>query len=217
MERNSTRRVKNICVFCGTNLGKNAKFVEATNNLGRMLANRKIHLVYGGGSLGLMRCVSTAAHVGGSQVVGIIPTAITEGNFAGKIVGEELQVPTMQDRIWKILDNSDIFIALSGGIGTLEENFQIASWAQLNIHHKPIGLLNVNGFFNKLLSFLNQIREENFIPHSARQIFISASTVEELIDKLENFVYKPDLVTAQIDWSKGSSSKKRKLDLSLHL
>ncbi|XVE81047.1 hypothetical protein DITRI_Ditri15bG0031800 [Diplodiscus trichospermus] len=98
-----------------------------------------------------------------------------------------------------MLDKSDAFIALLGGIGTLEENFQIASWAQLNIHHKPIGLLNVDGFFNKLLSFLDQVGEENFIPHSARQIFISASTAEEMVDKLEDFVYKLDPVAAQID------------------
>ncbi|XVE86232.1 hypothetical protein DITRI_Ditri18aG0018900 [Diplodiscus trichospermus] len=217
MEESSAHQIKSICVFCGSNLGKNAKFVEAANNLGKVLAKRKIHLVYGGGSLGLMACVSTAAHVGGSQVLGIIPTALAEGNFVGKTVGEKLRVPTMQDRISKMLDNSNAFIALPGGIGTLEENFQIASWAQLNIHHKPIGLLNVDGFFNKLLSFLDQAEEENFIPHSARQIFISSSTVEEMVDKLEDFVYKPDPVATQLDWSKGNSSKKRKMDLSIHL
>ncbi|XVE84811.1 hypothetical protein DITRI_Ditri17bG0042700 [Diplodiscus trichospermus] len=103
----------------------------------------------------------------------------------------------MQDRISKMLDNSDAFIALPGGIGTLEEIFQIASWAQLNIHHKPIGLLNVDGFFNKLLSFLGQAGEENFIPRSARQIFISASTAEEMVDKLEDFVYKTDPIAAK--------------------
>ncbi|XVE65978.1 hypothetical protein DITRI_Ditri08aG0044400 [Diplodiscus trichospermus] len=123
----------------------------------------------------------------------------------------------MQDKIWKMLDNSNAFIALQGGIGTLKENFQIASWAQLNIHHKPISQLNVDGFFNKLLSFLDQAGKENFISHSARQIFISASTAEELIDKLEDFVYEPNLVAAQIDWSKRSNSKRCKLDLSLHL
>ncbi|XVE60136.1 hypothetical protein DITRI_Ditri05aG0103100 [Diplodiscus trichospermus] len=217
MEGNSAYQIKNICVFYGSNPGKNAKFVEAANNLGKVLAKQKIHLVYGGGSLGLMGCVSTAAHVGGSQVLGIIPTALPEGNFVGKTVGEELRVPTIQDMISKMLDNSDAFIALSGGIGTLEEIFQIASWAQLNIHHKPIGLLNIDGFFNKLLSFLDQAGEENFIPHSARQIFIFASTAKEMVDKLEDFVYKPDPVAAQIDWSKGNSSKKRKMDLSLHL
>ncbi|XVE53678.1 hypothetical protein DITRI_Ditri03aG0021900 [Diplodiscus trichospermus] len=102
-----------------------------------------------------MGCVSTVAHVGGSQVLGIIPIALAEGNFAGKIVGEELRVLTMQDWIWKMLDNSDTFIALPGGIGTFEEIFQIAFWVQLNIHHKPIGLLNINDFFNKLFSFLD--------------------------------------------------------------
>ncbi|XVE50419.1 hypothetical protein DITRI_Ditri01bG0161400 [Diplodiscus trichospermus] len=217
MEGNSAHQIKSICVFCRSKPRKNSKFVKAANNLGKVLAKRKIHLVYGGGSLGLMGCMSTAAHAGGSQVLGIIPTALAEGNFIGKTVGEELRVPTMQDRISKMLDNSDAFIALPGGIGTLEENFQIASWAQLNIHHKPIGLLNVDGFFNKLLSFLDQAGEENFIPHSARQIFISASTAKEMVDKLENFVYTPDPVAAQIDWSKGNSSKKRKMDLSLHL
>ncbi|XVE66226.1 hypothetical protein DITRI_Ditri08aG0063400 [Diplodiscus trichospermus] len=139
-----------------------------------------------------MGCVSTAAHVRGSQVLGIIPTALAEGNFVGKTVGEELRVPTMQDRTSKMLENSDAFIALPG-------------------------MLNVDGFFNKLRSFLDQAGEENFIPHLARQIFISASTAEEMIDKLEDFVYKPNPITAQIDWSKGSSSKKRKMDLSLHL
>ncbi|XVE83339.1 hypothetical protein DITRI_Ditri16bG0081000 [Diplodiscus trichospermus] len=110
--------------------------------------------------------VSTAAHVGRSQVLGIIPTTLAEGNFAGKTVVEKLRVPTIQCQIWKMLDNYDAFIALPSGIGTLEEIFQIASWAQLNIHHKPIVLLNVNGFFNKLLSFLDQTGEENFIPYS---------------------------------------------------
>ncbi|XVE60449.1 hypothetical protein DITRI_Ditri05aG0129400 [Diplodiscus trichospermus] len=145
MEGNSARQVKSIYVFYGTNPGKNAKFVQVANNLGTMLAKRKIHLVYGGGSLGLMGCVSTTTHVKKSQVLGIILTTLAEGNFAGKMIGEELKVLTMQDRIWKMLDNSNAFIALPGGISTLEEIFQIASWAQLSIHHKLIGLLNVDG------------------------------------------------------------------------
>ncbi|XVE52247.1 hypothetical protein DITRI_Ditri02bG0107800 [Diplodiscus trichospermus] len=99
MEGNSAHQIKSICVFCGSNPEKNAKFVEAANIPGRVLVKRKIRLVYGGGSLGLMGYVSTAAHVRGSQVLGIIPTTLAKGNFVGKIVGEELQVPTMQDRI----------------------------------------------------------------------------------------------------------------------
>ncbi|XVE53627.1 hypothetical protein DITRI_Ditri03aG0017900 [Diplodiscus trichospermus] len=111
MEENLACQIKSICVFCGSNPGKNAKFVKATNNLGRVLSKRKIHLVYGGGTLGLMGCMSTAAHVGGSQVLGIIPTVLAEGNFVGKTVGEKLRVPTMQNRIWKMLDNSNALIA----------------------------------------------------------------------------------------------------------
>ncbi|XVE79888.1 hypothetical protein DITRI_Ditri14bG0093200 [Diplodiscus trichospermus] len=173
MEGNLAHQIKSICIFCGSNLGKNAKFIEAANNLSRVLAKRKIDLVYGGGSLGLMGCVSTAAHVRGCQILGIIPIALAKGNFVGKTVREELQVSTMQDRIWKILDNSDAFIALPGGIGTLEEIFQIAFWAQLNIHHKPIGLLHVDGFFNKLLSFLDQAgRKISFHIQHDRSLFL---------------------------------------------
>ncbi|XVE62123.1 hypothetical protein DITRI_Ditri06bG0093700 [Diplodiscus trichospermus] len=179
MEGNLSRQIKSICVFCGSNPGKNAKFVDAAHNLGRVLAKRKIHLVYRGGSLGLMRCMPTAAHVGGSQVLGIIPITLAEGNFVGKTVGEELRVPTMQEKMWKMINNSDAFIALPGGSGTSEKNFQITFWAQLNIHHKPIGLLNVDGLFNKLFSFLDQAWKQNFIPYSARQIFISTSTAED--------------------------------------
>ncbi|XVE74533.1 hypothetical protein DITRI_Ditri12bG0024500 [Diplodiscus trichospermus] len=123
MEGNSAHQIKNICVFCGSNPGKNAKFIETANNLGRVLAKRKIHLVYGGGSLALMGYVSTASYVEGSQVLGIIPTALAKENFVGKIIREELQVPTMQDKIWKMHDNSDAFIVLLGGTGTLEEIF----------------------------------------------------------------------------------------------
>ncbi|XVE81544.1 hypothetical protein DITRI_Ditri15bG0073300 [Diplodiscus trichospermus] len=173
MEGNSVRQVKSICVFCGTNPEKNAKFVKVANNLGRVLAKRKIHLVYGRGSFGLMECVSTAAHVGGSQVLGIIPTALAKEDFAGKTVGEELRVSTMQDKIWKMLDNSDAFIALPSGIDAFEEIFQITSWAQLNIHHKPIGLLNVDGFFNKLLSFLDQVGKKiSFHIQHDRSLFL---------------------------------------------
>ena len=143
-------------------------FVEAANNLGKTLAARKIHLIYGGGSLGLMGCVSTAAHLGGSQVLGIIPTALAVGNLTGKTIGVELQVSSMHERIARMLCNADAFIALPGGFGTLEEIFQIVSWAQLNIHRKPIGLLNVNNYFDCLLCFLDQAMEHNFISYLAR-------------------------------------------------
>ena len=216
MEGASVKRFQNVCVFCGSSLGKNQVYIEAANNLGRVLAERKINLVYGGGSLGLMGSVSTAAHVGGSRVLGIIPTALAKKELTGTTVGEEFRVLSMHERIARMLTNSDAFIALPGGFGTLEENFQIASWAQLNMHKKPIGLLNVNGFFNCLLCFLDQVVEQGFLSQATRKILVSASTIDELMDKLQAFVYEPDPVASRIVWTE-DKSQKRKLDLNLHL
>ena len=121
----------------------------------------------------------------------------------------------MHERIARMLYITDDFIALLGGFGTLEENFQIASWAQLNIHWKPIGLLNVNNYFDCLLCFLDQAVEQNFISYSARQILVSATEVDELINKLQAVTYEPDPAITRIDWSVGLN--KRKLDLTLRL
>ncbi|KAF3457800.1 hypothetical protein FNV43_RR02460 [Rhamnella rubrinervis] len=139
--------------------------------------------------------------MGGSNVLGIIPKTLTATNITGMTVGMEIQVSTMHERISKMLEKSDAFIALPGGYGTLEKNFQMLSWSQLNIHRKLIGLLNVNNFFDGLLSFLNYAVEQNFISHSARQLLVSASTADELIDKPQRFVHAPDPVMAQLDWS----------------
>ena len=157
MAGSSSHHIKNICVFGGSSPGKEIAFLEAANHLGQVLAEKKIHLVYGGGSLGLMGGVSMAAFLGGSQVLGVVPKALANGDIIGKTIGEELQVPTMSDRLNTMFNHADAFIALPGGLGTLEEIFHISSWAQLHIHHKPIGLLNVNGFYDNLLSFLNQV------------------------------------------------------------
>ena len=155
MEGTAVRYFRNICVFCGSSPGRNGEFIKAAQTLGMVLAKRQIHLVYGGGCRGLMGSVSGSAYLGGSQVLGIIPTALAASNIVGKTIGEECRVSSMHERIAKMMCNADAFIALPGGFGTLEEIFQVVSWAQLNMHHKPIGLLNVNNFFDGLLSFLD--------------------------------------------------------------
>ena len=208
MEGTSTQQIKKICVFCGSSVGKNEMFAEAAKNLGKTLAERKIHLVYGGGTLGLMGSVSTAAHLEGTQVLGIIPEALAEGNITGTTVGEELRVSSMYDRITKMIEHSDAFIALPGGFGTLEEIFHSVSWAQLNIHNKPVGLLNICNYYDDLLIFLDKAVDQNFISQNARSMLISASTADQLIDELQTFIHKPDV---KIDWSP-PSNKKRKLD-----
>ena len=169
MASSSSHHIKNICVFGGSSPGKEKEILESANHLGQVLAERKIHLVYGGDNLGLMGGVSKAVFLGGSQVLGVVPKALAQGDITGKTIKEELQVSTMSDRMNTMFNHVDPFIALSGGLGTLEEIFYISSWAQLHIHHKPIGLLNVIGFYDNLLSFLDQAVEQQFLTSSARQ------------------------------------------------
>jgi uncharacterized protein (TIGR00730 family) len=167
MAGSSSHHIKNICVFDGSSPEKEIEFLESTNHLGQVLAERKIHLVYGGGSLGLMGGLSIAVFLGGSQVLRVVPKSLAKGDIIGKIIGEELQVSIMSDRMNAMFNHVDAFIALPGSLGTLEEIFHISSWAQLYIHHKPIGLLNVNGFYDKLWSFLDHAVEQEFLTSSA--------------------------------------------------
>ncbi|XVE80762.1 hypothetical protein DITRI_Ditri15bG0006300 [Diplodiscus trichospermus] len=148
MEGFSVRTLEKICVFYGANYGKDESYIKAAHRLSEVLGKRGINLIYGGGSLGLIGCVSTAAVVHGKRVLGIIPSAFTEKNLIGKTCGKELKVATMHERLLKMMEFGDAFITLPGGFGTLEELFQTVSWAQLNIHQKPIRVLNVNGFFD---------------------------------------------------------------------
>ncbi|XVF40404.1 hypothetical protein PTKIN_Ptkin06aG0202100 [Pterospermum kingtungense] len=205
MEGVLVRKIKKICVFCGANSGKDVAFVNAAFHLGKVLGKRKIDLVYGGGKLGLM-----------GQVLGIIPSAFTINNLVGETCGKEIKVATMQERLVMMMELSDAFIALPGGFGTLEELFQMISWAQLNIHNKPIGVLNINGFFNGLLSFVDHAVKQEFITPRARKILISATTADELVDKLQAFRFEPDPALSKLKWSP-SSSQKEKLDLTLRL
>jgi len=181
MEVTSALKIKNICVFGGSSPGKEKESLESADHLSWVLAERKIHLVYGGGSLGLMGGVSIAAFLRGNQVLEVVPKALAKGDIIGKTIGEELQVSIMSDQMTIIFNHANAFIALPGGLGTLEGIFHISSWAQLNIHHKPIGLLNVNGFYDNLLSFLDHAVEQKFLTSSARQIIIFAATAEQLI------------------------------------
>jgi len=167
MANSSSHHIKSICVFGGSNPRKEKEFLESANHLGQVLVERKIHLVYGGGSLGLMGGVSIAVFLGGSQVLGVVPKALAKGDIIGKTIGEELQVSIMFDRMNAMFNHADAFIALPGGLSTLEEILHIFFLAQLHIHHKPIGLLNVNGFYDNLLSFLDQAVEQEFLTSSA--------------------------------------------------
>ena len=164
-----------------------------------------------------MWSVSIAAFLGGSQVLRVVLKALAKGDIIRKTIGEELQVSTMYDWMNEMFNHVDVFIALPSGLGILEEIFHISSWAQLHIHHKPIGLLNVNGFYDNLLSFLDQAVEQKFLTSSAWQIIISAATDEQLIDQLQSFIPEIDPSMSRINWSTMESRKNLRLDLSLRL
>ena len=149
--------------------------------------------------------------------MGVVRKAVAKGDIIGKIIGKELQVSTMFDRMNKMFKHVDGFIALPGGLGILEEIFHISFWAQLHIYHKPIGLLNVNGVYDKLLSFLDYVVEQEFLTSSARQIIIFVATTEQLIDQLQSFIPIIDPSMSRINWSTKESCKKLKLNLSLRL
>jgi len=217
MTGSSGHQIKKNCVFGGSSPGKEKEFLESANHLGQVLVERKIHLVYGGGNLGLMGSVSTTVFLGGSQVLGVIPKALAKVDLIGKTVGAELQVSTMSKRMDTMFAHANAFITLPGGMGTLEDIFHIFSWAQLNIHQKPIGLLNINGFYDHLLSFHDHAMAHNFLTSSARQIIISTATVEQLIDQLRAFIPVIDSSVSRIDWSNREGRKKLRLDLSLSL
>ncbi|XVF19685.1 hypothetical protein REPUB_Repub11eG0131800 [Reevesia pubescens] len=139
-----------------------------------------------------MGCVATAAHLGDSKVCGVIPRVLATRNTTGKIVGDEILVSCIHERINIMIAKADAFIALLGGFGTLEEIFQIASWSQLNIHQKPKCMLDVNGFYDSLFSFLDHAVEQKFISQATRQILVTVTTLEQLLDQLQAFVPNRD-------------------------
>ncbi|KAJ6924013.1 cytokinin riboside 5'-monophosphate phosphoribohydrolase LOG7-like [Populus alba x Populus x berolinensis] len=193
-------KFKRVCVFCGSSSGKKASYQEAAVELAKELVERRIDLVYGGGSVGLMGLVSQAVHDGGRHVLGVIPRSLMPREVTGEPVGEVRAVSDMHQRKAEMARQADAFIALPGGYGTLEELLEVITWAQLNIHHKPVGLLNVDGYYNSLLSFIDKAVDEGFISPAARRIIVSASTAKQLFRQLEDYVPEQDEITAKLVW-----------------
>ncbi|XP_074369283.1 cytokinin riboside 5'-monophosphate phosphoribohydrolase LOG7 [Apium graveolens] len=198
--RRSSSRFNRICVFCGSSSGKKATYQDAAVELGKELVERRIDLVYGGGSVGLMGLISQAVHDGGRHVLGVIPRTLMPREITGVTVGEVRAVSDMHQRKAEMARQADAFIALPGGYGTLEELLEVITWAQLGIHRKPVGLLNVDGYYNSLLSFLDKAVDEGFISPTARRIILSAPTAKDLVRELEEYVPEYDEVTSKLIW-----------------
>ncbi len=174
----------NICVFAGSSCGKRGSYQQAAEQLGERLAHRAIGLVYGGGSVGLMGAVASSALANGGQVTGVIPRSLAEKEIAHPDLTELRIVSSMHERKAQMADLSDAFVVLPGGIGTLDEAFEIWTWSQLGIHRKPIGLLNIAGFYDGLDRFLDHLVSEAFLKQVHRDILLSDSQPDRLIDRL---------------------------------
>lgn len=174
--------MRRICVFAGSNIGTRLEYEEAARDLGYELAARGLGLVYGGASVGLMGTIADAVLAKGGEVVGILPRGLFEREVAHENLTELHTVGSMHERKALMADLSDGFIALPGGYGTFDELFEIITWAQIGLHNKPIGLLNVASYFNPLLTLVTHAMTEGFIRPFQTHIIIQGKTPGELLD-----------------------------------
>jgi uncharacterized protein (TIGR00730 family) len=179
-----------ICVYSGSQTGNRAEYISVAQRLGDQMIGRSIDLVYGGGNIGLMNIVAETILRQGGHVTGVIPQALVEMEVAHLGVSELLIVESMHQRKAKMAELSDAFIALPGGIGTFEELFEMLCWLQLGFHTKPVGLLNVCGYYDKLLEFLRHSVDEGFIKPEHISMLIVSDNPEELVEKLLNYKHQ---------------------------
>jgi uncharacterized protein (TIGR00730 family) len=176
--------MKSICVYCGSNAGENPAYKSAAAELGEVLSREKITLVYGGGKVGLMGVVANAALDGYGNVIGVIPKKLVDRETAHKGLTDLIIVKTMHERKAMMEKLSDGFITLPGGFGTMDELFETITAIQLGFHSKPIGILNVNGYYDKLIALLGQMAQEGFIKESQVASLVIESNVKVLLEKM---------------------------------
>jgi uncharacterized protein (TIGR00730 family) len=179
--------MQKICVFCGSNTGKGEEYSKHVANIGKIFVKRKYHLVYGGGSTGLMGILANAVLEAGGEVTGVIPYFLLEKEVGHRGLTHMVVVDTMHARKQQMADLADGFIALPGGMGTMDELCEIITWAQLSIHQKPIGLLNVGGYFNMLTQFFDHMAAERFLSESNRKLVLCEKDPEKLLDAMEHY------------------------------
>jgi uncharacterized protein (TIGR00730 family) len=173
--------LKRICVFCGSSPGARPEYVQAARQVGALLAQRKIGLVFGGGRVGMMGQLAQAVLENHGEVIGVIPKGLHERNVAFNGLTDLRVVGSMHERKALMAELADGFMALPGGLGTLEEIFEIVTWAQLGMHQKPCGLLNVSGYFTPLLAFLDQVVAQRFLDAAHRSMILVAGQPEDLL------------------------------------
>jgi len=180
-------QIKTVCVYCGSGPGTNPRFVETAQALGKIFAENRIRLVYGGGSVGLMGAIAKSALDHGGAVTGIIPDFLRARENALTKVQEMIVTPDMHERKRLMFERSDAFVALPGGVGTLEELVEMMTWQQLGRHAKPILLANVDGFWEPLLSLLAHMRQAQFIRPNLEVDVLKAERVEDILPRLRAY------------------------------
>jgi uncharacterized protein (TIGR00730 family) len=183
------KHMKRICVFCGSSPGARPGYVEAARRLGHTLASKGIGLVYGGAKVGTMGQLASAALEAGGEVIGVIPEQLVEKEVAFTGLADLQIVGSMHERKARMEELSDGFIALPGGLGTFEEFFEALTWAQLSIHHKPCGFLNVCSYYDKLIAFLDHAVEQQFVKSEYRAMVLVDKDPERLLEKFA--AYQP--------------------------
>jgi uncharacterized protein (TIGR00730 family) len=180
--------IQNICVYCGSNAGNRPEYADAARKLAEDLVQRNIGLVYGGSSVGIMGVVADAVMAAGGRVIGVLPEALMRKELAHKNLTELHVVGSMHERKTMMVDRADGFIAMPGGVGTLEEIFETWTWAQLGFHAKPCGLLNVAGYYDHLSHFLDHTVDEAFMQPAHRAMLAVESDPRLLLDRFATYV-----------------------------
>jgi uncharacterized protein (TIGR00730 family) len=179
--------IKRVCVFCGSSPGNQQVYTQAAQTVGRLLSQRGIELVYGGGNVGLMGTVADACLNGGGRVIGVIPQAMVDREVAHTGLTELRIVDSMHERKALMADLSDAFVALPGGYGTWDEFCEVLTWSQLGIHQKACALLNVNGYYDSFLRMADVAEAEGFLRGRNRKLLISDTDPARLLDRLSSY------------------------------
>jgi len=179
--------MKSILVFCGASAGHDALYTEQAFAFGKALAERNIQLIYGGASIGMMGAVAQGCLEHGGKVVGIIPSFFVTKEVAHEGLSEMIVVKSMHERKLLMYKMTDAAVALPGGFGTLDELFEILTWSQLGMHQMPVGLLNINGYFDHLLEFTRNMHNAGFISSSDRTLLSSSGDIDELLQQFQNY------------------------------
>lgn len=179
--------MKSITVFCGSSFGSEDIYKEQATLLGQMLAKNDIQLVYGGANVGLMGAVADGTLHAGGKVIGVLPYFLQSKEIAHKQLTELILVETMHERKTKMNELCDGVIVLPGGYGTLEEFFEMITWAQLGLHQKPIGILNIDGFYDDLIKLVQTMVDKGFLKQINRDMLLISSDIDDLLEKMKNY------------------------------